>query len=287
MVWTRTLTSLAAAAALSMVAGFTLAADAQGPADAHAPATDPLPPIVFDPGKKSGPQGDTWASVAKLPDWKGAWGLDQDSFRRGVDTATKIGPSPNRAPLNSEWEAKRLANGAFNGGKGPDNTGVINNSATCRPNGVPDIMQAPFAFEFLFTPGQITIVPENNNVRRIFTDGRGHPSADKITPSFGGDSIGYWVGNTLYIDTIGLLPDDEIFMGMKQTGNGHVIERVFRKDAKTMQIDTTFIDPTEFTRPWTYTKTYAYSPRGMLEYYCIQNNRDANGFIDLTPPPLP
>jgi hypothetical protein len=279
---------MTAAVAVAMSVAYAAVPSGAAPsADAHAPASDAMPPVTFDPRRKSGPQGDTWISISRLPDWKGAWGLDQESFRRGADSATKTGPSPNRAPLTPEWEAKRLANGAFNGGRGPDATGVINNSATCRPNGVPDIMQAPYAFEFLFTPGQVTIVPENNNVRRIFTDGRTHPAGDDANATFGGHSTGYWVGNTLYVDTVDILADAEIFMGMKQTGHGHVIERIFRKDAKTLQIDTTFIDPREFTRPWTYSKTYALSPHGMVEYYCAQNNRDANGYIDLTPPPLP
>ena len=228
------------------------------------------------------PQGDSWRSIAKLPDWAGAWGLDDASFARSRDAATNPDTNnPNVPPLTAEYAAKRLANGAANGGHGPE-SGVINNSAKCIPNGMPDIMQAPYAFEFLFTPGRVTIIAENDQVRRIFTSRRTHP--DDPDPTFNGDSIGHWEGNTLVVDTVAILPEAEFFMGLRTTGKTHVIERMFRKNADTFQIDTTVIDPIAFTKPYRYTKTYKLAPAGMTEYVCEQNNRDNNGPVDLTPP---
>jgi hypothetical protein len=82
-----------------------------------------------------------------------------------------------------------------------------------------------------------------------------------------------------------MLPQAELFVGLHVTEHTHVVERIFRRDAQTMQIDTTVTDPAIFTSPWHYTRTYKHSDAGMIEYVCEQNNRDRNWKIDLTPPP--
>jgi len=250
-----------------------------------AASRDPNAPIVFDRHRAHGPQGDSWASIAKLPDWTGAWALDSASFAKGRDTATGQNlKSPNMAPLTPKWEAMREANGAANGGRGPT-TGVINNSAFCIPNGMPGLMGAPFAFQFVFAPGLVLVLPENNSVRRIFTDGRAHP--DDPDESFNGHSIGYWEGDTLVVDTIAIKRRAEFFMGMKTSGKAHVIERFHRTGKDTFAIDFTVTDELALSKPWNYTRTYKLSPNDMLEYVCDENNRDSNGEIDLTPPSEP
>ena len=64
-------------------------------------------------------------------------------------------------------------------------------------------MFQPYDVEFLFTPGRVTIIQEAYmQVRRVFTDGRGHPA--DLDPTFNGHSIRHWEGETLVIDTAGL-----------------------------------------------------------------------------------
>src|ERR1700677_1096547 len=46
----------------------------------------PVPALADAP---QGPQGDTWASVAKLPDWQGIWELD---WQHGGLGAARPGP---------------------------------------------------------------------------------------------------------------------------------------------------------------------------------------------------
>jgi len=232
-----------------------------------------------------GLQGRTYQELAQMPDWSGTFALDAKSFAAGRQAATNPRTDlPDSAPLNATFEAKRLANGAARGGQGPIN-GVINNSARCIPNGMPDVMQAPYGFQFLLSPGQVTIIPDNNQVRIIYTDGRGHPSGDDLVPTFAGDSIGHWEGDTLVVDTIGIVPQAEVFMGLRETANSHVIERMRRVDKMHFRIDTTLINPDMLTKPWHYTRTYLLTPAGHSEYYCEQDNRDSNGVVDLTPPP--
>lgn len=272
----RLLTILAASVVMQWVT------PAQAATATSATAPDNTKVLEFNPANKKGPQGDTWDSIAKLPDWKGAWGLDSASFGKGMDAATgQNRNNPNMAPLNDKWEAMRMSNGAANGGRGPE-TGVINNSNTCIPNGMPGLMGAPFAFQFIFTPGEIIILPENNSVRRIFTDGRKHPADGEAT--FNGHSIGYWENEVLVVETVNIKRTAEYFMGLKTSGTHKIVERIYRSGPKQMRIDFTVTDTTAFTRPWNFTRTYDLSDHGMIEYYCTENNRDSNGFIDLTPP---
>ena len=228
------------------------------------------------------PQGNTWDSIKALPDWSGVWGLDDASFAKVVAASSAADGNPNIPPLTAKYAALRRENGAANGGRGPDGKGVVTNSVNCIPDGMPGVMIAPFAFEFLFTPGRVTIIPEDNEVRRIYTDGRPHP--DDPDPTFMGHSIGHWEGKTLVVDTVGMLTQAQLLVGLHVTEKTHVVERIFRKDAETMQIDTTVTDPDLFTRPDRYTRTYKASKAGMVEYYCTQNNRDTNLDVNLSPP---
>lgn len=270
--------ALLACAGLVLQAGIASASYA-----AAAVAPDNTKVLEFNPANKKGAQGDTWASIAKLPDWQGAWGLDRASFSKGMDAATGQNRSnPNMAPLTDKWEAMRMSNGAANGGRGPE-TGVINNSNTCIPNGMPGLMGAPFAFQFIFTPGEVIILPENNSVRRIFTDGRKHPEDGEAT--FNGHSIGYWENDVLVVETVNMKNKAEYFMGLKTSGKQKIVERIYRSSPVQMRIDFTVTDPVAFTKPWNFTRTYDLSQHGMIEYYCTENNRDSNDFIDLTPPP--
>src|SRR6267142_443801 len=66
------------------------------------------------------------------------------------------------------------------------------------------------AKDILFTPGRVTMLGESdgNRLRRIYTDSRPHPADPD--PTFHGHSIGHWEGQTLVVDTVGILPETYI-----------------------------------------------------------------------------
>ena len=67
--------------------------------------------------------------------------------------------------------------------------------------------QGPNGMEFIDQPElqRIFIIDgENRDWRRIAMEpGRKHPSEDDLIPSYFGDSIGWWEGDTLVVDTVG------------------------------------------------------------------------------------
>lgn len=72
----------------------------------------------------------------------------------------------------------------------------------CRPIGFPRWFTEPFPREFIVTPSQTWLINElGNDIRRIYTDGRGHPSEYDRYPLINGDSIGFWDEDKLIVHT--------------------------------------------------------------------------------------
>src|SRR6201999_1392200 len=71
----------------------------------------------------------------------------------------------------------------------------------CTPPGLPRIMAAPYPFQIVQTPRQVTILYEMNRVFRTIRLDAQHANPDFWDPTYTGESVGHWEGNTLVIDT--------------------------------------------------------------------------------------
>jgi len=158
------------------------------------------------------------------------------------------------------------------------------NASKCLPSGMPGIMGVPLGFEFIFSPGRVTILTEEGPmIRRIYTDGRKH--GEDPVPTYAGDSVGHWDGPVLVIDTIAITRKAEFIRRVKTSGQTHVTEHIYLVDHNHLRVDTTIEDPVALNAPWSYSWTYERSNTGFVESYYCDDNRDANGEPDLTPPP--
>ena len=162
------------------------------------------------------------------------------------------------------------------------------NLADCISPGVPGQLEHPSRFEFLLTPGRVTMIHEEGTVRRIWTDGRSFPN--DLKPSAQGYSIGYWKndGKTLVVNTEAISPTSDLFMvgPLKVTAATKVTERLSVQGPKRLRLQFTVEDPEIFTRSYTYTRNFMKIP-GDFEIGCAAYNRDNghDGSVDLTPPP--
>ncbi len=144
----------------------------------------------------------------------------------------------------------------------------------CLP-GVPVmLLGGPYPIQILESPGQITMLLEEQNHFRIVYLNAVHP--DDPDPTYLGHSIGRWENNTLIVDTIALTdrtPIDRV--GTPHTEALHLIERYRRSGKDTLDVTITIDDPKTFTKPWDVTLVYRAAPAGikMTEYIC-ENNRD-------------
>jgi hypothetical protein len=147
--------------------------------------------------------------------------------------------------------------------------------ARCLPPGVPRMTTTPYPFRIMQNPGLTLIVYEGGAHvwRQIFTDGRKHDPDPN--PSWLGDSIGSWDGDTFVVDTVGLNGKswlDE--SGLPSTDKLHVVERFHRDDLGHMTIENTVDDPGAYTTPWKFTTHPELLKGEMIEYICQENNRD-------------
>lgn len=216
--------------------------------------------------------GATWASILQLPDWSGVWVLDSKNGHNG---------NVSSAPLTPKYkQIVADANAAMETAKTP-----VENMGRCQSAGPVAILSHGVLYEYLFTPGRVTMLFEDGEVRRIHTDGRAHVDIDELRQSYMGDSIGHWDGKTLVVDTIGF-PRGEFFInnGVRTTINTHLIERISLIDRDHMQIAYVITDPQVFTKPWEFTRQFK---RSELPYQetLLCNTYDATGDVDMTPPP--
>jgi len=112
-------------------------------------------------------------------------------------------------------------------------------------------------------------------VRQIFTDGRQHPK--DLIPSWMGDSIGTWEGDTLVVDTVGF--NDKTWLDLG--GHPHsealrIVERYRRRDFGHMEVELTFDDPQMYTKSFTIKIPFnLLADADIFEMFCNENEKDA------------
>jgi hypothetical protein len=211
---------------------------------------------------QSAPGGDTWESIAKLPDVGGLWEITFGGGPGGGSEPPAFTPTYAAGLKNYEEAQAR---------------GDIEDTpaANCVPNGMPSIMAQPYPIEILLTPGKVTILIEAySQWRQIFTDGREHPEDPDLT--FNGHSIGRWEGETLVVDTVGFTTDTALGnFGMRHSAKMRIVERFRLAAPDRLDVETTITDPEALTKPWTTTRAYGrHRDWTLAEYVCQQNNRN-------------
>jgi hypothetical protein len=248
--------------------------------------------------KRPVPTAADWAAIAKLPAFTGVW--EEPLGAEGKSLVVKPGAAkknPGKASsshfpasfpmretpdLTPEWAAKVKILKAHAAEDNPQ--------ANCLPNGMPAIMGMPYPYEFLITPGQVTIIGEAYRmIRHIYTDGR--PLPKDPDPTFWGTSVGHWEGKTLVAETVGFVPHTHIAPNVPHSDKMKIIERFQLVDPNTMSIKTTVIDPVALTHPYTTTRILKRHRNWTIdEYICEQNNRNSvtssgKAEVDTIPPP--
>jgi len=138
--------------------------------------------------------------------------------------------------------------------------------STSGPPALPDYFYNDL-HQIVQTPDSIMILSEMIHDARIVRMNAQH--LPKNIRRWMGDSVGYWDGDTLVIDTSNFT-DKTRFRG--STENLHVVERLTRIDAKTLLYRFTTEDPDTWDRPWTGEYTWPVTDQRMYEYACHEAN---------------
>ena len=198
------------------------------------------------------------------PDLSGVYGYGAGPGGRGA-------PPPPAAP-GSLPSTPTLKPGAekFRVQRAADDTGLY---STCMPPGIPQVFFVPYYLQIVQAPKHVIVAHEYlNQVRIIPTDGRPHPPDPD--PTWNGNPVARWDGDTLVVDSIGFNDKTEI-NGYRHTESLHVVERFSRPAADTLQYEATVEDPNVFTGPWVIKRTFPLLPEydALNEFVC-ENNRD-------------
>ena len=184
-------------------------------------------------------------------------------------------------------------------------TATIDPEALCIIGGIPRHNASGLPFEILQGANKIAFLYFYSYFRLIPTDGRKH--TEDPDPSFFGEEVGRWDGDTLIIDSIGF-KEEKVWIDENANPHSdqlHVVERWTRPDMDHIRVDTLIEDPKFYTRSFTYGRTWVLGKpdEQLYEYSCSENNVDRDhlgfgpgpirpdgtrGYLDPAPlPPLP
>jgi len=185
---------------------------------------------------------------SQLPDWSGLW--------TAAGGGSFFDPGPGGvAPKLTPMAAAMVKQGTEQLAKGIE---YDENLSQCGPPGYPRWLVIPFLREFIVRPEETWLTSETtNNVRRIYTDGRGHPPEEERYPLYYGDSIGFWDGQKLVVHTNQLMSRS---MGRNQPAQSEQMETVEiwqKAGASTVEADVWIYDPALYTAPWYMKRRYS------------------------------
>ena len=158
--------------------------------------------------------------------------------------------------------------------------------ARCLPVGVPRYMFDPYPFQMVQTSDKVVFLFEGDNYpwRIVYLDPtRGHPR--NLKPSWIGDAIGHYEGDTLVVDVTGFNGKAWLDQaGHPQTQQQHLTERYTRADSLTLKYEVTIEDPGAYAAPWTASNTVYWRPGfKLMEFVCEENEKDALHMIGNDP----
>jgi hypothetical protein len=203
---------------------------------------------------------------------RGTWeegNIDQSANPPARTGAARTARGPARQPAPYKPEAAKKVLESFN------RRAIDDPTAFCMKPGVPRVTSVGlFPMQIVQTPKTIVMIYEYMDSFRIINMNAKHP--DDLEPSFMGDSVAHWEGDTLVVDVTGF--NDKTWLigaGTFHTEALHVTERYTMADRDLINYEATMEDPNVLTKPWVFRTTIVRRDGTRLrEYECEENNQD-------------
>jgi hypothetical protein len=225
------------------------------------------------------------AAAAQTPNIFGIWiAIDRNSSNFGKWNNTPNTPTPEFTVWGAEQSREQGRLGT-----------ELPTPGACEPvNPVMFLGSGLFPTQILNGGNQIVLLNEWVAVpRRIYVDGRRHPPAEDLLPTWEGHSIAHWEGDTLVVDTVGFngrtrplngyvansvnaTPESLKVPRLPSSDQMHLLER-FRLVATgdILEVTRTITDPKTYVRPFSNTIYLERRPDlDVQEYYCSDNMRN-------------
>jgi hypothetical protein len=213
-------------------------------------------------------------AAASVPDLSGVWARYPGGGPSRTFLSNFKAPDPPMTPWAEELFKPIKASYA-------GATGYLNDPVfKCFPPGVPRIYAVDLqgVMQIVQLPREVLQLFEFDHwVRHISTDGR--PHNDDAGPTWMGDSIGKWEGETFVVDTTGFNDKTRLDkMGHPHSEALHVVERFRRASHEHLQLDITIEDPKAYTKPWGGQLNFTLEPGWKLGEYVCQDNTTFDQF---------
>jgi hypothetical protein len=159
-----------------------------------------------------------------------------------------------------QWEAYDAANGDYTG--------------SCMPFGLTRSVNSPDPLQIMQNSKYVGFLWEQNTWFHIARINGEHPK--NLTPTWFGDTIAKWDGDTLVVDTLGFNGRTRLdTIGHPHSAGMHVTERYTRTDLGHIAYEIIIDDPVTYTKPWKNVRTFTLRPDWeIMEYSCEENNKD-------------
>jgi hypothetical protein len=150
--------------------------------------------------------------------------------------------------------------------------------SSCKPAGIPAFLLAGGPFYFVQSPKEVVIIMQGDHqVRHVYM---GVPHSANAKPSWYGESVGRYEGDTLVIDTMG--QSTKTFVDNYRTPHTeklHVVERWrMIDDGKGIEVHVTVDDPDTYNQPWQATRQFRRVQGTLQESACAESNLNFNLF---------
>jgi len=191
--------------------------------------------------------------------------------RGGAAPVTAAADAPGSLPTTPTLKAGAEK---FKVVRGPEDTGP---DSDCMPLVGPGAFGVPYQFQLVQSARSLAILHEYPGVFRTIPIDGVHPQDPD--PTWMGDSVARWEGDTLVVDTVGFNDKTEI-NGYKHTEALHIVERFRRPEFESLQYQAVIEDPNVFERPFAVNRTFALRPDlAKVDEFVCENNRDYTVFF--------
>lgn len=256
-------------------------------------------PIAFGQGRGPQPPAGPAPKMADgKPDFSGLWQrpYTPDMSIGAVDLSGKPYPLENPPAADAEQKGGRGGRGGRAPRKLPYtawgaeqwknyDAATMDYTGSCLPFGLTRSMNSPDPIQVMQNPTYLSLLYEQNTWFKVIPiDGRKHLDG---VPTWFGDSVGTWDGDTLVVDTVNFNGRTKLdTIGHPMSGQLHTIERFQRTDLGHIAYEITIDDPKTFTEKWKNIRTFNLRPDWqIMEYSCEENNKDfLEGHINLKGP---
>jgi hypothetical protein len=206
------------------------------------------------------------AKIPRMPDGKpnlqGVW---QHPYVSDMTKDAKDQKGAGPLPF-TEWGADNFKN---------YDVSKFDYTGHCLPFGlIRSVNVGGYPIQIFQNDGYVAFLFEQNTWFHVAYMNREHP---KIDPTWFGNSVAKWDGDTMVVDTIGFNGKTRLdTLGHPHSDQLHLIQRLTLTDPDHMDYVITVDDPKTYTKPWSNTRVFTKMKPGeeLMEYSCEENNRD-------------